>query len=254
MQHYLLPLALLISCSLAAQYRGGHGSGAATQAENFRTLGGSSTGSMYRGGTGRGDRMAVMSNEQQILPLTLLSFTAQLAGNTVVLAWTTAEERDVSHFTLTRSADGRRFAPVGSLPARGGATPTTYHYTDYDPLPDRSYYRLRSEDLDGTADYSDIVPVDRDAATGWTMAVSPNPTAARQPVRIQLQQLPAAQAYTLQLLDPSGRLVRQRTVRMDGPSADLQLSTRGLAGGLYTIQLLHPDGVQRLSHKLTVTP
>ena len=63
--------------------------------------------------------------------------------NTVQLKWLTAEETDMSHYELQRSADGRNYTTLQSIPSRNSSNLTTYSYTDNNPIRGTATYRLK---------------------------------------------------------------------------------------------------------------
>jgi hypothetical protein len=94
------------------------------------------------------------------LPVELISFTASPSGNQVVVEWVTATERNNKYFVVERSKDGQHFEPIGMVDGSGDAIGVTrYGFTDERPLEGVSYYRLQQTDLDGTTNFSEVVPV-----------------------------------------------------------------------------------------------
>lgn len=89
-----------------------------------------------------------------VLPVELTSFAAKSNGNSVSLKWTTATESNASHFDVTRSTDGSKFAPIGKVNVTGSGS--AYNYTDFSPLKGNNYYQLISVDNDGTSKKSSV--------------------------------------------------------------------------------------------------
>lgn len=111
------------------------------------------------------------------LPIELAEFTASVVGEDVELNWKTTEELNSDFFEIERSADGANFEAIDKVDAAGNATTeTVYQVYDYEPLPGRSYYRLRSMDLDGVESYSEI----RTVTIGQPTVISVYPTPARE--------------------------------------------------------------------------
>lgn len=108
-----------------------------------------------------------------IMPITLLYFTAEMKGREVHLSWKTASELDNDYFTVERSQDGIEWEKVIVHPGAGNSQEEiSYEEVDFHPLPGVSYYRLKQTDFDGTTSVSDIVAVNfEDKAT----VVYPNP-------------------------------------------------------------------------------
>ncbi|MBK6831603.1 MAG: hypothetical protein IPG92_13095 [Flavobacteriales bacterium] len=65
------------------------------------------------------------------------------------LQWTTGSETGSDHFTVERSNDGLRFAPVGEVTAMGNSQrATAYNFMDRSAPDGISFYRLRMVDLE----------------------------------------------------------------------------------------------------------
>jgi hypothetical protein len=90
----------------------------------------------------------------------LLFFEALANDNHVKTRWATASETNNDYFTVERSADAIDFQPVGIVDGSGQSNALIqYDFTDAEPLPGLSYYRLKQTDFDGSATYSEIKPV-----------------------------------------------------------------------------------------------
>lgn len=107
-------------------------------------------------------------------PVKLISFTGRMLNETVLLNWSTAEEKDNKEFIIERSADGRNWQAIGTVPGNGTVqTVMFYDYTDYSPLAGVSYYRLKQVDIDAKFEYSKIVVVEK--TTTHHIQLMPNP-------------------------------------------------------------------------------
>jgi len=94
------------------------------------------------------------------LPITLLSFNAELNGDKVDLNWATASETNNDYFTVQTSTDGVDFENVTYVTGAGNSN-RILHYAAVDDVPfyGLSYYRLKQTDYDGQFSYSDVVAV-----------------------------------------------------------------------------------------------
>jgi hypothetical protein len=99
------------------------------------------------------------ANNLVTLPLRLVSFTATPKSNKVNVTWNTMEESAMDHFTVERSVNGSTFSPLGNIPCANRQLPTSYSYTDEDPIAGTSWYRLKIVSVDGVITYSKIVTV-----------------------------------------------------------------------------------------------
>lgn len=171
-----------------------------------------------------------------VLPVTWLSFSAQQAGDSVLLHWKTAAELGNQRFDAERSADGQNFHSIGHVPGAGSSnTVQEYAFTDRQPLSGVSYYRIRQTDADGRWSYSAVIPV---RIFSGHFAVVTNPV--RQTLRVQLAELPSAHAG-FRIYTGSGEQVMSRTVQSGQMIQQLDVSA--LAAGAYLLVYDH-DGVQ----------
>ncbi|MGA0555840.1 hypothetical protein ACO2Q8_04250 [Larkinella sp. VNQ87] len=96
------------------------------------------------------------------LPVELATFRATAERDRNQLVWETAWERKASHFVIERSTDAVAFTSIGQVEAVGEtANRQRYTFTDGEPLPGISYYRLRQVDRDGAMQVSKWVSVSR---------------------------------------------------------------------------------------------
>lgn len=164
------------------------------------------------------------------LPIELVGFTAVVAGDAVVLSWSTASESNNDHFTIERSADGERFEAIARIAAAGNsAALIAYETQDPMPLPGISYYRLRQTDTDGTWTVSAIVPVTRGLKEALTIV--PNPWSGG-PLKVVGQE----EGVRLELYGGNGVLLNAQ--RLD--EGDWVIGA--LPRGLYTARLVSRSG------------
>ncbi|GAB2786564.1 hypothetical protein GCM10027175_26380 [Hymenobacter latericoloratus] len=174
------------------------------------------------------------------LPVTLVSFGAEVRPEGVQLQWRTAMELNSRFFALEAADDptASAWTEVARLPAAGtSASPRDYAYLDARPLSALRYYRLRQQDLDGTSHYSEVLTV-TPAVADTQLAAYPNPFTTELRVR-----LPAAPAATLRLLDLAGRSVYALPV--PAAQTSLTLTPPALQPGVYLLEWRSGSQVQR---------
>jgi hypothetical protein len=181
-----------------------------------------------------GDKIGGMN----VLPMTLLKFSAMPAGNVVDVQWTTATESNNSYFTVERSQDGANFDSIARVEtlALGGnsATPLNYSTVDEHPYSGVSYYRLRTTDMAGNSTYSPVVPVDFTKKQNFT--IYPNPSKGNLYVTGMDRNMTSVEA---QWYDMSGKLLVQVLTPVQGGTANLSVN---LQNGIYVLKLNFPDG------------
>lgn len=174
-----------------------------------------------------------------ILPVTLTSFRGEYdrAVNKVHLTWTTAQESNSREFIVERSSDGRTYTAIGKLAAAGNTNrPSTYSYTDAEPVHGANYYRLKQVDLDEKTTLSGIVKIITDNSGGFI--AGPNP--ARSIVTVYRQN--NTEPVRIELRDVNGKLIKQLSMASASVSATINVS--GLSKGIYLLQLITSKGKQ----------
>jgi hypothetical protein len=170
------------------------------------------------------------------LPVEFMFFTATPQPAANHLAWATATERNNSHFEVERSADSRLWKVIGEVAGVGDSQQEQrYSFVDAQPLPGRSYYRLRQVDFDGQFDYSTIALAER--SDKGALRAFPNPAASGEGLRLSWPaDWPAAE---LLLYASDGRLLRRWPLtagQTEQPLADALLPS-----GIYLARLVGPQ-------------
>src|SRR5574338_1315859 len=129
------------------------------------------------------------------IPVELTSFTSSVEENNVTLNWQTATETNNSGFDIERNtplnplsrepvpiyreeAEGRGvWEKIGFVIGKGTTTEiNNYSFVDDEPLTQKTYYRLKQIDFDGTFSYSNEVDVDVNAPLTFSLEQNyPNP-------------------------------------------------------------------------------
>ncbi len=184
--------------------------------------------------TGASIDMGAYEGGYDPLPVTMTSFEARREGNITQLSWATVLEVNASHFELQRSADGRIFNAIGTVPAKGeGAKTVRYQFSDYRPAPAEalSYYRIKTVDKDGTYELSAIVSVKWDQAGNIYGYIYPNPArGGKATLDLKTEGIKA----DITVSDMSGRIMKVPvTEKVPG---NYELETGGLSAGLYVVK------------------
>ncbi len=152
--------------------------------------------------------------------------------------WATANEENVREFRVERSAEGRDFVSLGTVPA--GNTPTkTYAFLDQQAHGRLAYYRIRAEDLDGTLSYTDIQRVSWRENDGRAASLYPNPVAEDQ---LQVAwTMPAPAKVTWLLYNAWGQEIRRGHLGADAGANKVELAVTDLPAGVYLLRLRAKD-------------
>ncbi len=175
------------------------------------------------------------------VPVELTSFKANYRNRNVEVVWATASEINTTRFEVERREDSEAsFVKVAELKAVGSEN----HGANYGPVIDNSvfsgrkyHYRLRSVDVDGSFDYSNVETIDIPAASEWIGNAEPNP--ALNTVKFEFNtNTSASQA---EIYDFSGNLVS--TIQVENGSKTVQTDVSNFTAGVYTIVLKASDTV-----------
>jgi hypothetical protein len=178
------------------------------------------------------------------LPVSLTAFSATVAGANTNLAWTTATEKNSSGFDVQVSTTGTTYRKIGFVASKSPNSQQKQDYTYVDTEAGKigtRYYRLRQVDLDGTEAFSPVrTATFSGSAVATTTSAYPNPFTSYVDLSID-----AATAGTapvrVQLLDMTGRIVREQMVSVENASLHLS-ALDGLNNGLYLAKVSLPDG------------
>jgi hypothetical protein len=132
-----------------------------------------------------------LASSMNTLPVKFTNFTAMLINKTtkVELKWATASEKNVSHFVVERSTDGRNYTEAGMVFAAGNSSENiTYNFTDNNATSYGNilYYRVRSVDADGTLDYTAVRMIRAPKQTDNTVAILTYPNPVTSELRVTI--------------------------------------------------------------------
>lgn len=173
------------------------------------------------------------------LPVDKLTLTGQYEDASVKLSWETLHERQTDYFQIERSNDKVLFNPIESVEAVGFQDgKQLYSYFDYNPLPGKSYYRLKLFDIDGSFSFSNVIEVvpSQTQSPNWKIASNPivnNTLSLRgSPVNTHLQ----LRIYTM-----NGKLIWNEKVAGTRPQIDISFPPQ-ISSGVYILQIENQFG------------
>jgi len=159
-----------------------------------------------------------------VLPVEFSRFEAIADHQINRLSWEVVSEIDVDHYLVERSVDGiswNEIAEVGKDEFSSG--PGIYQTEDLQPVPGKSYYRIKMMRTDGHWGYSVVDDVERDGS----LTVYPVPAAD-----VLYLETENGTPQSIQVIDASGRIVPVEICNTYGKIA-LRVAT--LEPGIYTL-------------------
>lgn len=170
------------------------------------------------------------------LPVKLIDFNASLNNKNVDLKWTTAGEKNVSHFEIERSTDGSNYSSVGVVFAYGNTDDIKkYNFTNNITGVQATtiYYRLKSVDIDEYTEYSEVRIISVHAENGiMTMSAFPNP--AVNELRLTLPSNWQGKNVVMSIYNQSGTEVKRFQKANASQTETIQVS--GLLTGFYVVK------------------
>jgi hypothetical protein len=170
------------------------------------------------------------------LPAELFNFRGRLLNvGDVLLEWETANEKNVSHFEIEKSHDKSNFVYTGKTIAKGNtAMNNLYDFIDTNPYDGSNYYRLKIMDIDQQYTYSNVILIQKNVLNTSIAAMYPNP--AFNMINIDLN-IAKTEKTSIQLLDMTGRLVREFNVTLEKGFATHSIDLASIAKGQYMIRI-----------------
>lgn len=164
-----------------------------------------------------------------VTPVELIFFSGEESNEGVVLNWATASEENFDYFEVQRAYQGTDFEILDEINGAGNSfTKKNYSFVDKYPELGHNYYRLKSVDLDGTYEYSEVILVR--FTSGIDSQISPNPSTGKISIKTNLQ---ASDNLTFVITNHMGNIVYQGILSEYNTQIDLS----NLVKGVYIIRL-----------------
>ncbi|MDZ4667959.1 MAG: T9SS type A sorting domain-containing protein, partial [bacterium] len=148
------------------------------------------------------------ADDMNPLPVEMIRFTGNKSEFAANLNWSTATERNSSHFEVERSFTGADFSTLGKVKSNGNSNSLkNYSFVDRDAFLNNepiAYYRLKLVDRDGSFEYSNTIAIEnsKEEVSAEPINVFPNPF--NNALFIEYKSL---SNETVELRDLSGRLI-----------------------------------------------
>lgn len=188
------------------------------------------------------DGTAIINPEAGPVPVTLTVFSARFESeNEVQICWQTAMEINCKEFVVQRSFNGNFFSDIQTI-AGSGTTNLTHPYSVTDTIFSAAshtiYYRLKQIDMDGKANFSNIIAL-KVAEAGNLFTISPNPFTDFINVHTKW---PQTEPAFVKIFNAEGREVYTKHVFFQKGYNEIKLNDLpALCTGTYFMQLLSPS-------------
>lgn len=187
------------------------------------------------------------------IPVELISFTADINANNIILKWHTATETNNQGFEIERSCDisqfefrNSNFDKIGFVNGSGTTTePESYTFTDNNVSAGVYKYCLKQIDFDGSFKYSDVIEIEVEAPIEFSLEQNyPNPFNPTTkikftiPANVIANGVKQSQLVTLKVYDVLGNEI-MTLVNEEKPagSYEVKFDGTGLPSGIYFYEL-----------------
>jgi glucose/arabinose dehydrogenase len=193
---------------------------------NISSFGEGADGTLYALARSAGTIYKVMLST--IIPVTITHFTAVARTGYNELEWRTSNEINTRTYHVEYSTDGSLFSRVGQVPANGNSSANSYTFRHRVLQGGDVYYRLVTEEADGSTKISGIVRLQGSTANIriYPTVLHPNGTLNLVfPQRVQ----------NLQLLNSTGSIAWQKDIsNVNGATS---IAIPNLPAGVYIIRI-----------------
>lgn len=181
-----------------------------------------------------------------ILPIKLISFTAQSQNNGVALSWSATNEQEIKNYTVQKSTDGRNWRSVGTINT-GVSLTNGYRYMDQEKNNGITYYRLQQNSVKGFKTYSKIIMTGAANSTGNTFSLN---TVFSNNINLNIYAA-ASNEYVCELYSLNGSKIKQQRAAIHSGNNTVQIQTpENINDGIYILSVKDSNGQQVFSSKL----
>ncbi len=176
-----------------------------------------------------------VSIQQSVLPVELLSFSAEEIDRNVMVNWSTAAEINNDYFNIEKSSDATTFEVIGQISSKGNAKyQQDYSFLDSDPWPGENSYPLTQFDYDGSSASSPVVLVHFEAT--HNLVIFPNPGFEE----VTIMGLPNRSNAQIRIYDMRGKMLEYLEIK-EVQRGQFQLDLTQYHPGIYYLQLTGTD-------------
>jgi len=153
-----------------------------------------------------------------VTPVTITGFSGNLSGGTANFGWNSGVEANFNHYTLEKSLDGKTFAAVQEIAAKGS---NQIYQASVVQQEAKAYYRLKLVEQTGDFSYYENV-LTLESKTAETINLYPNP--ANDYIKVSVPEKGALLIY-----DAAGKVVLSRQLA----AGETRVNIASLAAGIY---------------------
>jgi hypothetical protein len=158
----------------------------------------------------------------------------------IAVDWAVSNEVNIKSYDVETSTNGQQFLKAATLEPKGNDYSNEhYQWLDVNAKPGVYYYRIRSTNMTGEIQYSNVVKVILTRGRS-DIKVYPNPVVNGR-INVQMVNQPAGN-YTFRLIDDLGQVMFTKDiVHMKGSNSEVINAGKNLVNNNYRLEVTKPD-------------
>ncbi|MCZ2393034.1 MAG: T9SS type A sorting domain-containing protein [Chitinophagales bacterium] len=191
--------------------------------------------------------------EPPVLPVELVSFTGYNDGESNVLNWITASEKNTDRYIVEKSTDAVSYEAIGIVTANGNTSQmSSYTFVDAEPNTGHNYYRLKIVDFGNQFEYSNIIDIelaDNVANNNQTtiLSVYPNPTDGLTTIEMSVAQEKAD--FQIKVINTLGQVMYSEILPLVKGKNKFVIDAQKFAQGAYMISITNKATLESMEAK-----
>ena len=164
------------------------------------------------------------------LPVSITNISAYKKSAGVSVEWSVLNEINVKKYEVEKSSDGINFVKVGEVAATKASN---YAWLDVAPFTGNNYYRVKSVDNDGSAQFSQnvVVKIGTDASLNVTVINNP---VVNNKIQLLVENTDKG-IYNITLYNQLGQQITRKEILHNGNTTTYTITTNSFAKGIYQV-------------------
>ena len=168
----------------------------------------------------------------KVLPVKFTTLTGTATGEGNQLFWSAFEQKDVKHFEVEGSTDGRKFSTLEKNVFATGLNSSSYKWIHKDAPSGQFYYRVKAVEISGSMYFTNTITVDNKISTGWRYALMPGALTLNNARVLR-------GTVSVQMVNTSGQVMAARNWKQSGGAFNEMINLPGNAHGIYFIKVVN---------------
>ncbi|MDY0082542.1 MAG: YCF48-related protein [Ignavibacteriaceae bacterium] len=190
-------------------------------------------------------------NDTTYIPVELISFTASVKNDNVLLEWITASEINNYGFEIQRALENGIWEKISFIPGKGTTTNTSYYsFIDYNTINKKISYRLKQIDYNGEFEFSNVIEIEFDQPVMFSLHQNfPNPFNPSTQISFEI---PFQSDVKIVLYDITGKELKTLiSQHLEAGFYTVPLVAKDLSSGVYFYRMTSSSGYTAVK-KLTI--